>query len=400
MKNSCTLIKRKSVKRRLRFQEDQTLIIHLTVTGRCNARCRGCINSAITMGNPAPRDSLITFEDTRPDRDLSIIKKIGRRFPRKLVGLCFYGGEPFLATDKMVQVWKGVKNSALGRRTRFMVYTNAERVIEAIAKYPAFIRDLWLFSVSIDGDRRQHNRARPGTDLVKIRENLRALKEARRGQVLMWSTLREEQSLAVCHDEFQTLRSEGLVDHFYWHWPEIVEPFRDFEGYARRYARDLARIMGRYVRAIGRAELPSIIHINELVLFLLTGRRRGHTGCAIELMKNYDIVGGKIYACVDLPPELGDLEKNHDPRRLVAYQERLGCPECTVYGYCGGRCPVQGLYGSLQRTREYCRLMKLHVGVVQKFLPRIRTALARNRIGVQEIYDRSAYLTRFTDVTP
>jgi radical SAM protein with 4Fe4S-binding SPASM domain len=391
---------KKTAEQNLRFQEDQTLIIHLTVTGRCNARCRGCINSAITMGNPAPRDSLITFEDTRPERDLRIIRKIARRFPGQPIGLCFYGGEPFLAAEKMAAVWQGIKDSRLGRRTRYMVYTNAERVIEAIEQYPAFIRDVWLFSVSIDGDRRQHNRARPGTDLTKIVTNLRALREVRRGQVLMWSTLREEQSLAVCHDEFQDLRAEGLVDHFYWHWPEIVEPFRDIEAYARGYALDLEKIMKEYVRELDRGSLPPIIQVNELVLFLLTGRQRGHTGCAIELMKNYDIVSGKIYSCVDLPAELGDLEKNRDPRRLVSYRDELGCRECPAYGYCGGRCPVQGLYGSLQRTREYCRLMKLHVGIVRNHLPRIRTALKKRRLGVQEIYDRSAGLTRFTDVTP
>lgn len=384
----------------IRFKEDQTLIIHLTVTGRCNARCKGCINSAITLGNPAPRDSLVTFEDTRPGRDLRIIRRIAARHPRKRIGLCFYGGEPFLAAEKMVDVWRRVKGSALGKRTRYMVYTNAARVRESIARYPAFIRDIWLFSVSIDGSRRQHNRARPGTDLTAIIESLRALKEVRQGQVLMWSTLREEQSLANCYDEFITLKREGLVDHFYWHWPEIVGPFNDIDGYARRYARELERIMDGYVRELERGDLPPIIHINELVLFLLTGRQRGHTGCAIELLKNYDIVGGKIYSCVDLPPELGDLEKNKDPRRLVKYQDGLGCFECPVYGYCGGRCPVQGLYGSLERTRQYCRLMRLHVGVVRERLPRIRMALEKNRISIQEIYDRSAYLTRFTDVIP
>lgn len=400
MNKKIDITRKSRARARIRFKEDQTLIIHLTVTGRCNARCKGCINSAITLGNPAPRDSLITFEDTRPDRDLRIIRRIAGRFPRKQIGLCFYGGEPFLAAEKMVEVWKRVKDSPFGKRTRYMVYTNAERVREAIARYPTFIRDLWLFSVSIDGGLRQHNRARPGTDLTAIIENLRALKKIRRGQVLMWSTLREEQSLANCYDEFIALKRQGLIDHFYWHWPEIVEPFKDIDGYARRYVRDLEMIIEGYVRELERGELPSIIHINDLVLFLLTGRQRGHTGCAIELLKNYDIVGGKIYSCVDLPPALGDLERNKDPRRLVAYKDELGCFQCPVHGYCGGRCPVQGLYGSLERTRHYCRLMKLHVGVVRKRLPRIRAAFKKNHIGIQEIYDRSAYLTRFTDVIP
>jgi radical SAM protein with 4Fe4S-binding SPASM domain len=390
----------KRVPAALRFKEDRTLIIHLTVTGRCNARCKGCINSAITIGSPAPRDSLVTFEDTRPDRDLRIIRKIVRRYPRRPIGLCFYGGEPFLAADKMVEVWARLRRSAFRKRMRFMVYTNGEFMTDAIARTPDFIRDIWLYSVSIDGDRRQHNLTRPGTDLAAIIENLQALKTIRRGQVLMWSTLREEQSLANCYDEFVALRRQGLVDHFYWHWPEIVEPFTDFDGYARRYRRDLSGIMDRYVASLRRGGLPPIIHINELVLYLLTGRKRRHTGCAVERLKNIDIVNGKIYACVDLPAELGDLEKNKDLSRLVAYKGDLGCFQCPVHGYCGGRCPVQGLYGSLQRTRQYCRLMKIHVGVVRDRLAAIRRALRESRIGIQEIYNRSAYLTRFTDVTP
>jgi radical SAM protein with 4Fe4S-binding SPASM domain len=390
----------KRVPAALRFKEDRTLIIHLTVTGRCNARCKGCINSAITVGSPAPRDSLVTFEDTRPDRDLRIIRKIVRRYPRRPIGLCFYGGEPFLAADKMVEVWARLRRSAFRKRIRFMVYTNGEFMTDAIARAPDFMRDVWLYSVSIDGDRRQHNLTRPGTDLTAIIVNLRALKAIRRGQVLMWSTLREEQSLANCYDEFVALKRQGLVDHFYWHWPEIVEPFADFDGYARRYRRDLARIMGRYVASLRRGEIPPIIHLNELVLYLLTGRKRRHTGCAVELLKNIDIVNGKIYACVDLPAELGDLEKNKDLSRLVAYKGDLGCFRCPEHDYCGGRCPVQGLYGSLERTRQYCRLMKIHVGVVRDRLAAIRRALRESRIGIQEIYDRSAYLTRFTDVTP
>jgi len=191
-----------------------------------------------------------------------------------------------------------------------------------------------------------------------------------------------------------------MVNHWFWHWPEIAEPFRDFDGYARHYEQDLDRVMRRYTEMLQRGRLMSVIHINELILFLITGRRRGHTGCAIERFKNYDIVNGRIFSCVDLPAELGDLEKNKDPQRLISYKTGLGCYQCGAHGYCGGRCPVQGLYGSQVRTRQYCELMRLHIAVVRDFIKPIRAAMRKHRMRVQDLYDRSAYLTRFTDVTP
>lgn len=385
---------------RIRFQEDQTLIIHLTVTGRCNARCAGCINSTITTNQRGTRDAVMTFEETVPERDAGIVMDICRRHPGRSVGVCFYGGEPFLALDKMTAGWSILRRSRFSRRIRFMVYTNAALVEEAIRSAPRFIRDLWLFSVSIDGDLRQHNRSRPGTDLAAIRRALRELRPVRRGQVLMWSTLREDQSLAACFGEYQRLARQGLVEHWYWHWPEIVEPFLDLAGYARRYERDLDRIVRAYTESLRRGSLLSIIHLSELVVFLLTGRRRRHTGCGIERFRNFDIVGGRIFSCVDLPAEIGDLAINRDPARLVSYKAGLGCLECGVGNYCGGRCPVQGLYGSQERTRQYCELMRLHVAVVQDHIGPIRAALEKRRLDVQDLYDRSAYLTRFTDVTP
>lgn len=387
-------------KRRIRFQEDRTLIIHLTVTGRCNARCAGCINSTITTNHRGSRDAVITFPETVPQRDTKIVTDICRRHPGRPVGVCFYGGEPFLALDKMTDCWSILRQSRFSRRIRFMVYTNAALVTEAIRRSPLFIRDLWLFSVSIDGDLQQHNRSRPGTDLAEIRRALRDLHAVRRGHVLMWSTLREDQSLAACFGEFQRLVRSRMVNHWFWHWPEIAEPFRDFDGYARHYEQDLDRIMRRYTEMLQRGRLMSVIHINELILFLITGRRRGHTGCAIERFKNYDIVNGRIFSCVDLPAELGDLEKNKDPQRLISYKTGLGCYQCGAHGYCGGRCPVQGLYGSQVRTRQYCELMRLHIAVVRDFIKPIRAAMRKHRMRVQDLYDCSAYLTRFTDVTP
>ena len=127
------------------FQEDGRLLIHLTVTGRCYARCEGCINSKITMECLDHRDTVITFEETNPERDLILIQRLAERHPGRIITICFYGGEPFLATAKMVKVWRLIRESAESDRFKFLVYTSGEKIEEAFKVYPPFSKGMFFF---------------------------------------------------------------------------------------------------------------------------------------------------------------------------------------------------------------------------------------------------------------
>jgi len=215
--------------------------------------------------------------------------------------------------------------------------------------------------------------------------------------------------LLNCFEECRSLSEEGLVNHFFWHWAEDREPFQDFPNFVRQYGLDLESVMDIYVQKISRGELLPIAHINELILFLLTSSERGHTACGVELAKNYDVVSGKVYSCADLPSShaIGELDEHkrlhideYDLNSLVEYKEWLGCYECGVHFYCGGRCPVQVLAGSKERTYQYCQLMRLHVGIVQERISDIFEGIKKNGMTLQEIFDRSAFLAKYTDVVP
>ena len=388
------------------IREEQSTIIHLTVTGRCYAKCKGCINSAFTLDGEQQRQLLPALQECDPERDSAIILDLAKSIPGTQVTVCFYGGEPFLAIEKMDSVRKILSGSPSSNHFRYMVYTNGELIEEGLRTHLELMESMWLYSVSIDGDEDQHNRIRGGTQLTRIIRNLEALKNHRKGQVLFWSTLREEQSLLACFDQFLRLHQEGLVDHLFWHWAETKEAFNDFGSYVRHYGEDLERIMESYVLNLFAGRLLPIAHINELVLYLATGHERGHSACAVELARNYDILDGKVFACADLPSPLrsrsgseGGLEES-DLQGLVKYKDWLGCSECGVHPYCGGRCPVQALAGSPERTVQYCQLMRLHVGIVQERMGDIERALQQTGMSLQEIYDRSAFLAKYTDVVP
>ncbi len=377
------------------FQEDRGLIINIFITGKCNARCRECINQIITNNSKFNPEEL----EVNIERDVKIIKAILEKHSDLCATICFYGGEPLLESHKFIPVIDGLKEAGYDSRTRYMIYTNGELLAQFFEEYSEIANSIWLYAVSIDGDEAQHNRFRVGTDLKRIRNNLEFVVRKYRGNILMWSTLREEQSLLNCFEEFIELYNSGLVNHFFWHWLETQEEFKNFSDYHERYIADLTKIVDYYIGRLKQGELLPIAHLNELILYLITKKQRNHTACGAELPTNYDLVSGEVLACIDLPFEQGrDLKKN--PGLISILKSNLGCTACKIHYYCGGRCPVQILCGTNVRTKRYCELLRSHVRTIEQRLPEIRNMFEKNNFSLQYVYDRSAFIVRYTDVTP
>jgi len=392
------------------YTEIKPLYIHLSVTGRCQANCQGCINNAFNSAAAEDKGrKKVPFSDTDPVRDARCIAYLIKNNPHETTTICLYGGEPLLACDKIETFIQNLNENDLPNTIRYMLYTNGELLEKAAESHPEMMRNIWLYSVSIDGTKEQHENIRRGTKLLRIHEGLAAINKIRQGQVLMWSTLREHQSLLDCFNEFAYLYDRGLVDQFFWHWVETGNPFQNLPVYADSYVKDLRRILDIFVAKLKTGILLPITHINELVLYLLSGRKRNSTACGVELPRNYDIVDGRIHSCADLPLQyaIGTIDAEGNPHIkpqdlswLTNYKNDLGCYKCGVHSYCGGRCPVQAVTGSLERLLQYCQLMRLHVSTVNDYLDEIAAALKKNKMTLQYIYDHSAFYVQFTDGTP
>jgi uncharacterized protein len=304
------------------FKENDDIIVNLTITARCQARCKGCINSYLTFRDDPGRSGDLECD---PERDSALIVKIAEKYPGKAVTVCFYGGEPFLAPGKMDRVRLLLKDSALKDRVRYMTYTAGELISNSLEKFPELVRGMWLYSVSIDGSARQHELVRPGTSLARTIRSLEDLREAYKGNVLAWSTLREEQSLLDCFRQFISMNRHGLAGHFFWHWADTDEPFDDFRKYSKSYEEELEEIMKQYVSWLSDGEIMPISHISELVLYYIEEKQRGHTACAVELARNYDILGGAVHACADLPASFGAFDNSGGVKYPRTNSIRLFC---------------------------------------------------------------------------
>jgi uncharacterized protein len=387
------------------LRESADIIVNLTVTDRCYARCKDCINNSLTFKPGACLPS--GDRECDPERDSALVLKIAESHPDRPITVCFYGGEPFLALQKMDQVRGLLGQSPLRDRVRYMVYTTGELITEAIMKHQDLVSGIWLYSISVDGTAAQHEAVRAGTSLARTIQGLRALRRVNSGNVLVWSTLREEQSLLDCFRQFMEMRSDGLADHYFWHWADTTHPFEDLANYAGRYEQDLEQIMSEYTSTLAGGRVLPIAHINELLLYSFMGRQRGHTACAVETSEHFDILGGRVHACADLPESFGAYSAPGEAgipvavlQSLVAYKKHLGCNYCEAHWYCGGRCPVQAMAGSEARTRQICTLMRIHVGVVLRHAVEIAKLMNKWNITHQNLYDSSAVMARYTDVVP
>jgi radical SAM protein with 4Fe4S-binding SPASM domain len=219
-------------------------------------------------------------------------------------------------------------------------------------------------------------------------------------------------SLKDCFDSFLYFRDRGHAEHFFWHWDEAEGEIKDLRDYLKTYGRDLHEIMETYVECLGQGDLLSILHINELILYLLTQKRRGSTACAVEKMANFDIIGdGRVHACADLPQtmNIGTISDNGEVmfksgavdslKKIVSYKEEFGCHRCGVEPYCGGRCPVQACTGGIERAKQYCFMMREHVSIVKQYMAAVTDAMIKQGWTFADFH-ASARLAKFTDVTP
>ena len=397
------------------YEETDEVMIHYTVTQECPFHCRGCINALTAgKGNSGRADFFPEGNKSQDlERDVLGIGRLIKKSGKKTAVIVYYGGEPMLRLEPMNYLYRtlpGLLGDSLS--LKHMVITSGQFLEKAIKKSADLVSSMWLTALSIDGNEAQHDAMRRGTSLKKIRRQVEALNRVRQGEVLIWATLRPEMSLWDCFDSFMYFRKRAEAEHFFWHCDEGDGMIPDLSGYLDRYRRDLEKIMGAYLDHMSRGDLLSIIHVNDLLLYLFTKKRRGTTACAVERMENFDIIGdGKVHACADLPEamsigrimESGEIVFEADAKarlqKIVSYKTELGCRGCGVEPYCGGRCPVQANTGGIGRARQYCFMMREYVKTVQQHAGPIADLMVEKGITPGDLC-RSAHLTKFADVTP
>lgn len=377
-------------------------IYHLVVTGKCNAKCEGCVNTLIY----GERINFSNLWDSEVEANLKALKSLIQVHNHSTpIYVAFYGGEPLLEPEKIDFYLKNLSNGFVRQNLKFVLFTNGMLIDSIIQNKSEILEKLSLLIISIDGQKEQHERVRRGTRLDKIEQNLALFKTNFSIPILMWSTIRENMSLFDCVEEFLKLYNQSICDYFFWHLIESETPIEEFQQFRVNYVRDLEKINDLFVDFLQNGKILPILPLCEIYFFLIKGIRRGHTGCSVERLRNFDVVAGKVLPCVDLGDEIAiddinDLEKYKKILdKIVDYKDILGCKICPSEFYCGGRCPVL-VKVSPHRARQYCTLMRDFVKIAKNRVELVERALRNINLRVEELYFPYGYLVLLTDVVP
>ncbi len=377
-------------------------IYHVVVTGRCNAKCEGCVNTLIY----GERVNFSLNWESEEEKNLHILKNlIHYQNSHSPIYIAFYGGEPLLVPEKINFYYKNLNNLFNNRDLRYILFTNGMLLDSFVLKEYELLKKLSLLIVSIDGQKEQHEKVRKGTNLDRIENNLALFKQKTSIPVLMWSTIRDNMRLKDCLEEFLKLYNSGICDYFFWHLIESEKPIENFQHFRDNYIKDLEQLIDLFLQYLNKGFILPILPLCELYYFLLKNIRRGQTGCGVERLRNLDIVSGKILPCVDLGDEicfenLSELEQGKLLlSQIVQYKELQGCSNCSAEFYCGGRCPVL-IKVSPQRSRQYCILTKKMVELVKQSVKKVESLLKKHGLNPEDLYFPYGYLALLTDVVP
>lgn len=287
------------------------MLFILILTPRCNSNCRYCGG----------------FEEgIMPEKiryDLEDLLRFLRGYPE--LSVAFYGGEPLLEAEKMVEIMRKV------RAKYFILQTNG-LLLEKLKR-----EDLKKFStilVSLDGREEVHDFYRG--NYKKVLKNVREIKKGFDGELIARMTASQETSI---YEDVMSIISLKTFTHVHWQIDAIWSRdgiWRDFEKWVEDYNAGIRRLVKFWISEMLKGRILGIVPFLGVATAIFEGFR--HPPCSSGFESFAITTDGRILACPICPEfewnQLGDIFTGirKKPELLPP------CPECNYFRFCGGRC--------------------------------------------------------------
>jgi uncharacterized protein len=372
-----------------RYSKGPLVYYHLILTDTCNLCCTYCRGKAFTIDPPESPD--IAVDDELPV-DLAVgldgLYAFLARDPEAVLTL--YGGEPLLRTDLVREVACNAPISALNLHTNGTLLDRLE---------PAIANRFDTILVSIDGPERLTDTHRGEGVFARIIQNLRRMMAGGfPGEVIARMTVTEDTDIDAAvrylsqNDEFSFPAVHWQMDANFWHDFHL----RDYaEWVEKSYNPGIQSLVSTWVeimRTEGRVYrwYPFLDPMQDMLL----GRTsRLRCGCGHA---NYSIMTDGHIAPCPIMVGMKDYYVGHidtaDPHHLPVVPVGDPCPECTLFGFCGGRC----LYSNITRPwpeegrRIVCSTVESLHTALSGALPEIKRLISRGDISLAD-FDHTKY---------
>ncbi|MDY4251245.1 radical SAM protein [Clostridium sp.] len=314
----------------------------------CNMACKYCYE----------KDNLTTFNlsNITSEEHMNIYLKNKKRFPNSDISICFFGGEPFLASKEILKFLNELELYCKNNNHKFpniSAITNGtvynEQIQEMLTKY------FNSLTISMDGTKCIHNTNRvykngKGTfdDIVK---NINNINKYRKYPLAIEITVTDayfdnynENTVPDIFELFKELKADQ-VEFIYEH---SVEPYDNFKiNNIDRLAKDIVNQW--FTELIEFKKTLYIASIENFLSLILGDKKVENFTCAAgEKDFAYDSFGN-VYACQTLVGKnehiLGSYKDRHlnidkNNSKFLSMNTCKHCFNCECRYACGGFCKV------------------------------------------------------------
>ena len=353
----------------------------LFLTYQCNQNCAYCFAKNL-VHNEKKNKSSITRENVEQiceyiEKDIETNNHIDN-------SIVFFGGEPSLVPDIIMDIMKRTSNLGL----KYSIYTNG-LLLDKLPK--TLLEELNSILVAIDGDKDVHETYKPIGSYDKILSNVKAIKDKTNAQTVARITMEENSNI------YHSVKN--LLDHFdYVHW-QIVnkESFDAPIKLIDNYTVNVNKLFVEWLEALDTGTVLNIIPFNRIVLALLSEDKSNSFKCGCGSSIQAIDIYGNIYLCdeyIENPDNaIGNIRDNkYDLICFRSHNELFDdCAKCTISSICSGRCRKLLETQSPNHVRVYCALTKVLIDMISLSLAEIKQIISVRKIDLSrlhtEIYD-------------
>jgi putative peptide-modifying radical SAM enzyme len=247
----------------------------------------------------------------------------------------FYGGEPLLRPDIVREVMDRTD-------ARFVIQTNG-LLFEDLG--PEYIRRFHTILLSLDGGKEITDAHRGPGVYEKVTKAGRYIRECGfKGDLVARMTVSTD---ADIHRDCMHLAYMGMFDHIHWQldfemfWEGGADASEVGDWMEHSYNPGITKLIDQWVVQLFRQLDMGFVPFIVLARALMFGGAKG-LWCGSGLDFWGITTDGRLTACpVNLEGEglmAGDIF-TADPKDLLGARPVEGpCPDCDIYGFCGGRC--------------------------------------------------------------
>ena len=361
----------------------------ITLTQECNLACKYCgsdENEDIEDMMPIPKNivyDLKQLEKLKEDENLAI---------------CFYGGEPLLKIDKIIEIQNMLPHA------KFVLQTNAT-LLNKLPTENLLKMDTIL--VSVDGDSLRTNQNRGKNTWERAIGNARDARDRGfTGDMIARMTVGPRSTIYEDVNFLLTLMhgDKPLFDHV--HWQLNVEwdtpPYHEFEweeGMTFFKWRDewynpgVTKLIDEYAKALKEeGKQLGIVPIQGLLYSFLSGEKFETVRCSSGWESFNVTTSGDITGCPIATEytKLGDIRDIKSPYEVL-HKEKVGepCDTCDILSECGGRCLYcnQTQWWNEEGLLEVCVTIRhLIKEIKEKILPIAQELIASGKMTVEDFH--------------